>query len=185
MNDRRGPAVVRAPAGALSTVDGLSAMLTGYLLQTEAEKGRPVADAAALPERYRAEAEDPDRAFADATVFVARDGDTATGCVVVTAPVDGRVEIKRLWTDPAHRGRGVASALLDAALAHAAREGVRTVRLSVWQWRTGALALYERLGFTVVPPWDERPDLICMERPADLRRTAADAAAPCTGQERS
>jgi hypothetical protein len=30
---------------------------------------------------------------------------------------------------------------------YAAESGARTVRLSVWEWRTGAIALYERLGF--------------------------------------
>jgi putative acetyltransferase len=86
------------------------------------------------------------------------------GCVVVTGPVGGRSEVKRLWTEPAWRGRGVASGLLEAALAHAADNGVRTVRLSVWEWRTGAIALYERFGFTVTESWDERPGLVCMQR---------------------
>ncbi|WP_393060467.1 GNAT family N-acetyltransferase [Streptomyces sp. LN549] len=176
MNDRRGLSVVQPPAHTLSTVDGLTALLIDYHLQTEAEKGRPVADAAGLPDRYRVEAEDPDRAFADAVVLVALDGGTAVGCLVVTAPVDGRLEIKRLWTDPGSRGRGVASALLDAALAHAARSGAHTVRLSVWQWRTGAVSLYERFGFAVTPSWDERAELVCMERAVD------DPATPCTGQ---
>lgn len=71
---------------------------------------------------------------------------------------------QRLWTDPGLRGRGVASALLGAALAQAAEHGVHTVRLSVWEWRTGAIALYERLGFTVTRSWDERERLVCMER---------------------
>jgi putative acetyltransferase len=38
------------------------------------------------------------------------------------------------------------------------------VRLSVWKWRAGAIALYERLGFTVTESWDERDQLVCMER---------------------
>ncbi|MEU9203958.1 GNAT family N-acetyltransferase [Streptomyces sp. NPDC048332] len=164
MNDRRDLAVVQPLAGSLATVHGLSALLADYHLQTEAEKGRPVADAAALPAAYRAEVEDPDGAFAGAAVLVARDGDTAVGCVVITAPSEGRAEIKRLWTAPDFRGRGVASALLDAALAHSARSGVRTVRLSVWRWRTGAVSLYERLGFSVTASWDEREELVCMER---------------------
>ncbi|WLQ50961.1 GNAT family N-acetyltransferase [Streptomyces poriferorum] len=178
MNDRRDLAVVRPPAGSLATVQGLSALLADYHLQTETEKGRPVADAAALPAAYRAEVEDPDGAFAGAAVLVARDGDTAAGCVVVTAPVDGRAEIKRLWTAPGFRGRGVASALLDAALAHAARSGVRTVRLSVWRWRTGAVSLYERLGFSVTASWDEREELVCMERTVEEPN-------PCTERGRS
>ncbi|TXS38042.1 GNAT family N-acetyltransferase [Streptomyces sp. OR43] len=178
MNDRRGLAVVRPPAGSLATVLGLSALLADYHLQTEAEKGRPVEDAAALPAAYRAEVEDPDGAFDGAAVLVARDGDTAAGCVVVTAPVDGRAEIKRLWTAPEFRGRGVASALLDAALAHAARSGVRTVRLSVWRWRTGAVSLYERLGFSLTASWDEREGLVCTER-------AVEEPNPCTEPARS
>jgi ribosomal protein S18 acetylase RimI-like enzyme len=49
-------------------------------------------------------------------------------------------------------------------LAEAGNAGVSTVRLSVWSWRTSAIALYERLGFAAVESWDERKDLVCMER---------------------
>lgn len=143
---------------------GLTALLTAYHLRTEAEKGVPVDDVAALPTRYLAEVVDPRSAFASDTVLLALHGDAAVGCLVVTAPVAGRVELKRLWTDPELRGRGVASRLIDAALTGLADDGVRTVALSVWQWRTGAIGLYERLGFAVVDPWDDRADLVCMER---------------------
>jgi putative acetyltransferase len=56
--------------------------------------------------------------------------------------------------------------LLEAALAHAVENGVDTVRLSVWEWRTGAIALYERFGFTVTESWDKRDQLVCMQRAA-------------------
>ncbi|MEU6412628.1 GNAT family N-acetyltransferase [Microbispora sp. NPDC046933] len=143
--------------------DGLRALLAAYHLRTEAEKGVPVADATRLPERYRAEVEDPGAAFADGVVLVARRGDAAIGCVVLGAPVEGRAEIKRLWVDPGERGRGVAGALVRAALTRARATGLRSVRLSVWRWRATAIALYERLGFTVTESWDSRDDLICME----------------------
>ncbi|MFJ9626360.1 GNAT family N-acetyltransferase [Streptomyces sp. NPDC101175] len=156
--------VVRRPAGELSAEDGTAALLTAYHLRTEAEKGRAVPDADGLPDRYRAEISDPRTAFAGDTVLLALSGTTPVGCLVVTAPADGRSEIKRLWTDPAHRGRGIASDLLRAALAHAAENGTDTLRLSVWNWRTGAVALYERFGFTVTEPWDDRDQLVCMER---------------------
>ncbi|MFI9811486.1 GNAT family N-acetyltransferase [Saccharothrix variisporea] len=145
--------------------DGLTALLAAYHLCTEEEKGVPVTGVDGLPERYRAEIADPGAAFADDVVLLARSGDMALGCVVVTAPVDGAAEVKRLWTDPAHRGRGVASALLNTGIDHLARTGVGTVRLSVWKWRTDAIALYERLGFAVTTSWDDRPDLVCMTRP--------------------
>lgn len=138
--------------------------MAAYHLRTEVEKGEAVAGVDELPDRYRAEILDPQTAFADDVVLVALSGDTAVGCLVVTASLGGRSEVKRLWTDPAFRSRGIASGLLSAALAHSAESGVSTVRLSVWSWRAGAIALYERLGFTVTESWDERDQLVCMER---------------------
>ncbi|MDR7381484.1 GNAT family N-acetyltransferase [Promicromonospora iranensis] len=158
------PAVVRrlgrdCPAGL-----GLSALLTAYHLRTEAEKGTPVTGADALPARYRAETTDPRRAFAEDVVLVARCGDVSAGCLVLTAPVSGRSEIKRLWTEPEARGRGIASMLVETALTAAHEGDVSTVALSVWSWRAGAIRLYETLGFAVVDSWDERDDLVCLER---------------------
>ncbi|MER5198386.1 GNAT family N-acetyltransferase [Streptomyces sp. NPDC002755] len=163
MTDRREVVIVRR-SGQGPSADRLAELLAAYHLRTEAEKGVGVADVDGLPERYRAEIADPWAAFADDVVLMALSGDTAVGCLVVTAPVDGRSEIKRLWTDPSFRGRGVASGLVGAALAHSAENGVKTVRLSVWRWRTSAVALYERFGFTVVESWETRAQLICMER---------------------
>jgi len=164
MTDRPQVPVVRWSGDHPSSTDGLAALLASYHLRTEAEKGEAVADVDGLPDRYRAEILDPRTAFVDDVVLLAVSGDTAVGCLVLTAPADGRSEIKRLWTDAEFRGRGIASHLLGAALAHAARSGVDTVRLSVWAWRTGAVALYERLGFTTVESWDQRDQLVCMER---------------------
>ncbi|WRZ95126.1 GNAT family N-acetyltransferase [Streptomyces sp. NBC_01007] len=164
MTDRREVAVVRWPGLTPSVEDGPAGLLAAYHLRTEAEKGETVADVDGLPDRYRAEISDPRTAFADDVVLVALSGDTAVGCLVMTAPADGRSEIKRLWTDPAFRGQGIASGLLGAALAHAVESGVSIVRLSVWKWRTGAIALYERFGFAVTESWDERDQLVCMER---------------------
>lgn len=138
--------------------------MAAYHLRTEAEKGAAVDDVAALPERYRNEVLDPRTAFAGDHVLVAAIGDATVGCLVMTGPVDGRTEIKRLWTDPAHRGRGVAASLVDAALRRAAESGVHTVRLSVWEWRAAAIGLYERLGFVVAESWDGRDRLVCMTR---------------------
>ncbi|MFF5724169.1 GNAT family N-acetyltransferase [[Kitasatospora] papulosa] len=164
MIDRREISFVRRSAQDPCDQDGLAALLAAYHLQTQAEKGAAVADADRLPERYRAEVLDPDSAFADDVVLVALNGDAAVGCVVVTAPADGQCEVKRLWTVPELRGKGIASGLVTAALSHAAEIGVERVRLSVWQWRTDAIALYERLGFTATESWDGRSRLVCMER---------------------
>ncbi|WP_406394387.1 GNAT family N-acetyltransferase [Streptomyces sp. NBC_00887] len=164
MTDRGEIAIVPWPGRGPSAEDGLSGLLAAYHLRTEEEKGAAVPDVGALPDRYRAEILDPRTAFANDVVLVALSGAEAVGCLVVTAPVEERCEVKRLWTAPSFRGRGVASELIGAALARCARDGVSTVGLSVWKWRTGAVALYERLGFAVTESWDERGDLVCMER---------------------
>ena len=163
MTDQREVVVVRWPEQSPSADSGLAGLLAAYHLRTEAEKGQVVADVEGLPGRYRAEISDPGAAFVGDVVLVALSGGAAVGCVVVTASVGGRSEIKRLWTDPEFRGRGIASGLLRAALARAAEGGVSSVRLSVWEWRVGAIALYERFGFVVTESWDGRDRLVCME----------------------
>ncbi|MFF8598294.1 GNAT family N-acetyltransferase [Streptomyces sp. NPDC015232] len=146
----------------------LPALLAAYHLATEAEKGRPVEGPDELPERYRAEVADPAGAFAGDTVLVAG---PAEGCAVLTAGG----ELKRLWVSPEARGRGLASALVTEALRRAEERGLGSVRLSVWRWRTAALALYRRLGFRPAEPWDAREGLLFLEwRPgtAEIRRLA-------------
>jgi ribosomal protein S18 acetylase RimI-like enzyme len=176
--------IARWPGPGPSADREVSDLLAAYHLRTEAEKDAAVADVAGLPDRYRREILDPRTAFADDVVLVAlsdassdiassdiassdgRDGSAgpAIGCLVLTAPVAGRSEIKRLWADPAFRGQGVGRRLVSAALTLGTELGADTIRLSVWAWRTEARALYERLGFTVTDSWDEREDLICMQR---------------------
>jgi GNAT superfamily N-acetyltransferase len=49
--------------------------------------------------------------------------------------------------DPAHRGRGHARRLRDAALAHAAEHGVTAVGVDTAEPAGDLLALYRRWGF--------------------------------------
>ncbi|WP_299537230.1 GNAT family N-acetyltransferase [uncultured Streptomyces sp.] len=166
MNDRRTPTVLRLAGRDVPPGSGLGPLLGAYHLATEAEKGVPVPGVGALPARYRAEVVSPHIAFEGDTVLLARREGDPVGCAVVTRPVDGGSELKRLWCVPAARGTGVASALVAEGLAAAARAGAGTVRLSVWRWREAAIGLYARAGFAVVEPWDDRPGLVCMERAA-------------------
>jgi predicted GNAT family N-acyltransferase len=67
-----------------------------------------------------------------ATLRLLYDGDTVKV---------GRVAVERAW-----RGRGIASAMLEEALAQAVRDGARRARLSS---QVEVVALYERAGFVV------------------------------------
>lgn len=145
----------------------VSVLVRTYLLQTEAEKHeRGRAESAApitgLPPRYERELADPRACYADCTTLVAVIEQQPVGVAIVRTD-GGEAEIKRLWADPSHRGRGLGSALLDAALALTSGN----VRLSVWDWRVPAIRLYESRGFVRAESWDERERLVCMVRPAN------------------
>lgn len=140
----------------------ISRMLADYHLQTEGEKvAHGVTEPGELPERYAVEVREPASSFAGAEVIVAdRDGDVIGMAVLHRAGAD--VELKRLWVAPAGRRSGAGSALMADA-AHLA--GATALRLSVWDWRADALALYARQGFVEVPSWESRQRLVCLRRP--------------------
>lgn len=62
-------------------------------------------------------------------------------------------EIKRLFVDPAYRGKGVSTALMRAIEDHLIRLSVKLARLEVGVKQTEALALYRKLGYTERPPF--------------------------------
>jgi diamine N-acetyltransferase len=60
------------------------------------------------------------------------------------------IELKRLYVDRTWHGRGVAAALMNAALDAARRLGARTLWLGVWERNPRAIAFYAKYGFTRV-----------------------------------
>jgi [ribosomal protein S18]-alanine N-acetyltransferase len=62
----------------------------------------------------------------------------------------GQGEIANLAVDPDARGRGIGSALLDAALDHAKQQGTEEVFLEVRSSNVMARQLYESRGFSEV-----------------------------------
>jgi [ribosomal protein S18]-alanine N-acetyltransferase len=59
----------------------------------------------------------------------------------------GEAELLRLGVDPAERRRGIARALVEPGLERLRLERVEVCFLEVRENNTGAIALYERLGF--------------------------------------
>lgn len=166
-DDFRLPIRVRESRWDDADTTAVSGLVRTYLLQTETEKfehGQPGSDgpSTVLPQRYEREVRDPRAAYADCTTLLALTEQRPVGVVIVRID-GGEAEIKRLWADPDLRGRGLGSALLDAALALTSGR----MRLSVWEWRTPAIGLYESRGFERATSWDDREGLICMAKPAD------------------
>ena len=61
-------------------------------------------------------------------------------------------ELKRIWTDGAHRRRGYARALLAALEAETRARGYRRLYLITGDRQPEAAALYDATGYTRVPP---------------------------------
>jgi putative acetyltransferase len=79
-------------------------------------------------------------------------------------------EIKRMYTVPAARGRGLAREVLDALVAFALDDDYDRLLLETGVRQHAALALYEAAGWERIAPfapYEHEPDSVCFAR--DLR----------------
>jgi ribosomal protein S18 acetylase RimI-like enzyme len=159
--------IIHADLAAGHTRQWLGKLLQDYHRKTEQEKAAhgigTVSAGGLLPAKYQHEIDRPSEAFANSRVFIAHKDAAPIGMVVLTPVGQTAGEVKRLWVDPSLRGSGVGAALLREALLAAEECGSESVRLTVWEWREPALRSYLRRGFRVVPSWEERAGLQCME----------------------
>lgn len=91
--------------------------------------------------------------------FVARLEGEAAGCGGV-ALFDGFAEIKRMYVRPAHRGRGIADALMTRFVAETAAAGLSLLRLETGEHQHAAIRFYKRSGFggcDAFPPYAQMP----------------------------
>lgn len=80
---------------------------------------------------------------------------------------DGVAELKRFFVSPGHRGSGVADAVIEELIAHAAGNGVTAVRLETGDKQFAAIGFYRRHGFVEVPrfpPYEDSATSVCMQR---------------------
>jgi putative acetyltransferase len=110
--------------------------------------------------------------------LVARDDGRAVGCVALMPIEDGIGEIKRVWTVPEARGRGVASALLAAIEAAARARRMPALMLETSDKQPDAVGLFRKHGFVERGPYGgycNDPELIFMEK--SLATTDTESAA--------
>jgi putative acetyltransferase len=84
--------------------------------------------------------------------FIARLDGTPAGCGGVML-ADDFGEVKRMYTRPSARGRGVAQAILERLEREAQARGIRRLVLETGDIRTAAIALYARMGFRQCGPF--------------------------------
>lgn len=76
-------------------------------------------------------------------------------------------EVKRMYVQPEHRGRGLSRQILAAIEDLAVRRGMRTLRLETGKYLPVALNLYMSSGYREIPLFGEyvgRPLSVCFEK---------------------
>ncbi|MFQ6553585.1 GNAT family N-acetyltransferase [Aestuariibius insulae] len=90
----------------------------------------------------------------DVRFYIACRGGAALACGGYGA-YDSYAELKRIYVDPAHRGTGLADAIIAACEAEAAAEGLPLMRLETGEASPAALRIYTRLGYARRGPFGE------------------------------
>ena len=89
----------------------------------------------------------------------------AVGCVALRRLERGVCEMKRLYVQPAHRGKGLGRNLAEAIIQEARSIGYARMRLDSLTSLKEAAGLYQTLGFTEIPPYryNPLPEAVFME----------------------
>ena len=106
-----------------------------------------------------------------AVLVVAYANGNPVGCGALRPYQTDIAEVKRMYTVPAWRGRGVAAAVLAELERQARTFGYPIMRLETGDRQPGAIRLYERSGYRHIPtfgPYVAWSDSVCFEKPLAL-----------------
>jgi ribosomal protein S18 acetylase RimI-like enzyme len=76
------------------------------------------------------------------------------GCVALRPLNDNAAEMKRLYVRADYRSSGLGKRLVEAVIQAARQAGYSELRLDTLASMTSAQALYRRLGFVEIPPYN-------------------------------
>lgn len=102
-------------------------------------------------------------------VIVAYDGDVAVGCGAIKEFSPDAMEVKRMYTNPEHRGKGIATTILNELEKWASELSYSKCVLETGKKQIEALALYPKLGYTRIPNYGQYADKdnsVCFEKAA-------------------
>ncbi|TKT76838.1 GNAT family N-acetyltransferase [Aquamicrobium sp. LC103] len=92
------------------------------------------------------------------TLFVARENGGAVACGALHRHEGGIAEVKRMYTQPSHRGRKIGQMIVERIERLAREEGIAKLVLETGDRHPAAWAVYERAGFTRCGPVLDYPD---------------------------
>jgi putative acetyltransferase len=104
-------------------------------------------------------------------VVVAYEDMRAVGCGAIKEFAPGVMEVKRMYTLPAYRGKGIAAKVLGALESWAAELGCEKCVLETGKRQPEAIALYEKSGYQIIQNYGQYigvENSVCFEK--EVRR---------------
>lgn len=152
----------------------LRALRLRALADAPASFATTVAEAAARPPTWWEETATRWSEGDSHAMFIATLDDRWVGLVGAFRPEDrpSAIELVQMWSDPAWRRHGVATALVRAAVAWAEDVAASEVALWVMRGNEPALRLYERCGFARTDDVQALPSDPCKDEIRMVRRLA-------------
>lgn len=107
-------------------------------------------------------------------------GSQVVGCIAFRHLEPDICELKRFYVCPNFRQAGFGAALISALIENACKAGYKVMRLETVTFMSGAIRLYQTMGFRRCPPYYDIPDIfhpITIFMDMDLRSEQSLAAA--------
>lgn len=95
------------------------------------------------------------------------DNDEAVACGAIKEFDEGSMEVKRMFTLPEQRGKGLASAILKELEIWTKELGYEKTILETGKRQTEAVALYKKCGYKVIPNYGQYAGVensVCFEK---------------------
>jgi putative acetyltransferase len=99
--------------------------------------------------------------------IVAFDGELAVGCGAIRAFDENCMEVKRMWVEPSHRGKGIASMMLKELESWTKELGFPKCILETGNKQLEAIELYKKNNYTIIEnygPYKGVANSICFEK---------------------
>ncbi len=99
--------------------------------------------------------------------IVAFDGELAVGCGAIRAYDETSMEVKRMWVEPSHRGKGIASLMLKELESWTKELGFPKCILETGNKQLEAIELYKKNNYTIIEnygPYQGVANSICFDK---------------------